>query len=127
MANQSQLEMIQGAINRLAGNSSAFKGWMVTITSALLGVAINNGKPLLALLAAYAVSVLAVLDAYYLALERSYREFYKTAAEEPGQEQWSMTIEPIGLGKVLPAAASPSVWLFYGSAIVATIIVGITV
>ena len=74
MANQARLEMIQGIINRMAGNSSAYKGWMVTITAALLGVAINNHKPLLAWLTVYVVSVLAVLDGYYLALERSYRE-----------------------------------------------------
>ena len=45
--------MIQGVINRLAGNSSAYKGWMVTITAALLGVAINNHKPVLAWLGVY--------------------------------------------------------------------------
>jgi hypothetical protein len=126
MANRSQLEIIQGAINRLAGNSSAFKGWMVTIISALLGVAINNSKPLLALLAMYAILVLAALDGYYLALERSYRELYKTAAEDPGQEQWSMAIASVGLGRVLAAFASPSIWLFYGSAIIVAIIVVVT-
>ena len=85
MANQSQLEMIQGIINRLAGNSSAFKGWMVTITAALLGVAINNHKPWLAWLAVYAICVLAALDAYYLALEKAYRSLYVTEAA-PGRE-----------------------------------------
>ena len=88
MANQARLEMIQGIINRMAGNSSAYKGWMVTITAALLGVAINNHKPLLAWLTVYVVCVLAVLDGYYLALERSYRELYR-AAEAEGPDKWS--------------------------------------
>jgi hypothetical protein len=128
MVNQSQLEMIQGVINRLAGNSSAYKGWMVTITAALLGVAINNSKPWLAWFAVYAICILALLDSYYLALERSYRELYKTASEHTGQElQWSMSAPAVGLCKVLGAIISPSVWIFYGSAIAAAVIVGLKV
>jgi cytochrome c biogenesis protein CcdA len=125
MANQSQLEMIQGIINRLAGNSSAFKGWMVTITAALLGVAINNHKPWLAWLAVYAIFVLAVLDAYYLALEKSYRKLYKTEAAEKEQDRWSLSVDAPGLGKVLAASRSPSVWPFYGSALIVAIIAGV--
>jgi cytochrome c biogenesis protein CcdA len=127
MANQSQLEMIQGVINRLASNSSTYKGWLVTITAALLGVAINNSKPWLAWLAVYAICILALLDSYYLTLERSYRELYRTAAEHAGQDQWSMSARAVNLGKVLAATASPSIWIFYGSAIVAAVIVGLTV
>ena len=124
MANQSQLEMIQGVINRLAGNSSTFKGWMVTITAALLGVAINNHKPWLAWLAVYAICVLAVLDAYYLALERSYRALYTTEAARQDQNQWSLAAQPVRPGRVLAAIKSPSVWVFYGSAVVVAIIAG---
>jgi len=123
MANQSRLEMIQGIINRMAGNSSAYKGWMVTLTAALLGVAINNHKHVLAWLAVYVVCVLAVLDAYYLALERSYRELYGTAAAETDANNWSLGASSVGPIKVLAALISPSIWIFYGSAIIAAIIV----
>ena len=125
MANQARLEMIQGVINRMAGNSSAYKGWMVTITAALLGVAINNHKPLLAWLTVYVVCVLAVLDGYYLALERSYRDLYRTAAAE-GADKWSLGASPASVGKVLAALKSPSIWIFYGSAVIAAIIVAAT-
>ena len=126
MANQSRLEMIQGVINRLAGNSSAYKGWMVTITAALLGVAINNHKPVLAWLGVYVVCILAILDAYYLALERSYRDLYRTAAAESGANNWSLAATPPGLGGVLKAVLSTSVWPFYLSAAGAAIIVAVT-
>ena len=122
MANQSRLEMIQGIINRMASNSSAYKGWMVTITAALLGVAINNHKHMLAWLAVYVVCVLAVLDAYYLALERSYRKLYSTAAGESA-DNWSLGASSVGPIKVLAALISPSIWIFYGSAVIAAIIV----
>jgi cytochrome c biogenesis protein CcdA len=125
MANQSQLEMIQGIINRLAGNSSAFKGWMVTITAALLGVAINNHKPWLAWLAVYAICVLAFLDAYYLGLERSYRNLYSQEAAQTAQDRWSLSAQGPGLATVLAAIKSPSVWPFYGSALIVAIIAGV--
>jgi hypothetical protein len=126
MANQSRLEMIQGVINRLAGNSSAYKGWMVTITAALLGVAINNHKPVLAWLGVYVVCILAVLDAYYLALERSYRALYKTASNDQNANEWSLAAPRPGLAGVLKAVLSPSVWPFYVSAVGAAIIVAVT-
>jgi cytochrome c biogenesis protein CcdA len=125
MANQSQLEMIQGIINRLASNSSAFKGWMVTITAALLGVAINNHKPWLAWLAVYAICILAVLDAYYLALERSYRKLYNDESAQAAQDRWFLSAQAPGLGTVLAATTSPSVWPFYGSALIVALITGV--
>lgn len=118
--------MIQGVINRLAGNSSAYKGWMVTITAALLGVAINNHKPVLAWLGVYVVCILAILDAYYLALEQSYRDLYKTAADDQDANNWSLAATPPGLGGVLKAVLSTSVWPFYASAAGAAIIVAVT-
>lgn len=125
MANQSRLEMIQGVINRLAGNSSAYKGWMVTITAALLGVAINNHKPVLGWLTVYVICVLALLDAYYLALERSYRALFKTASEDQRADAWSLAAPKTTSGQVLNAMRSPSVWIFYGSAVIASIVVAI--
>jgi cytochrome c biogenesis protein CcdA len=125
MANQSQLEMIQGIINRLAGNSSAFKGWMVTITAALLGVAINNHKPWLAWLAVYAICVLAALDAYYLALEKAYRSLYVTEAAQQEKDRWSLAVAGPGPVKVLAAMKSPSVFPFYGSALIVAVITSI--
>jgi len=128
-AKETRLQMIQGIINRLAGNSSAFKGWMVTITSALLGVAINNKKEYLGWLAVYGVSVLGVLDAYYLALERSYRQLYKTAAAQNDQtaaneeDKWSLCAQKVNLGNVLCAVFSPSIWPFYLSGIIVSVIV----
>lgn len=52
------LELIQGVINRLAGNSFYMKGWAVVLLSALL------------------VLVFWGLDAYFLWQERLYRVLY---------------------------------------------------
>lgn len=36
-----RLEMVQAAVNRLAGNSFAIKGWVLTIASAIFALASN--------------------------------------------------------------------------------------
>jgi hypothetical protein len=126
MTNQSRLEMIQAIISRLAGNSSAFKGWMVTITAALLGVAINNKNQWLAWFGVYAIVVLALLDSYYLALEKSFRDLYNAAIGQD-KSNWSLTPVAVKLPNVLKALRSPSVWPFYASALAACVVVALTV
>jgi hypothetical protein len=63
------------------------------------------------------MTLIGLLDAYYLALERLYRRLYDTVASE-GDTVWGL-----GAGKATPtdvarAVGSPSVWLFYGAALV---------
>jgi hypothetical protein len=133
MVKQTRLQMIQGIITRLAGSSAAFKGWMITVTSALLGVSINNHKHWLAWLSVYAICVLALLDAYYLALETSYRRLYDEAAavsdadDDAGLTSWSLHATRLTLGDVVRALKSPSVWAFYASAVIASIVVALSV
>lgn len=68
------LSMLQGNIERMAGNSSNCKSWMVTIVSALMALqcTINalNGWILLGILP---ILLFWYLDVYYLHLERGMR------------------------------------------------------
>lgn len=68
------LSMLQGNIERMAGNSSNCKSWMVTIVSALMALqcTINalNGWILLEILP---ILLFWYLDVYYLHLERGMR------------------------------------------------------
>lgn len=68
------IEMLQGNIERMAGNSSNCKSWMVTIVSALMALqcTINalNGWILLGILP---ILLFWYLDVYYLHLERGMR------------------------------------------------------
>src|SRR5262245_32917019 len=74
------LEMIEKVIERLAGNSFKYKGWCITLISALLALAAKES------FAAYAVVGLVpavcfwALDAYYLSLERAFRDLYASVA-----------------------------------------------
>ena len=75
------LEMIQAAISRMAANSFLLKGWSVTLTSAILGLAVKDARPAIALVAIVPVVVFAGLDAYYLALERKFRSLWQPAVD----------------------------------------------
>lgn len=108
--------MIQTVITRLASQSTTIKGWCVTVTAALLGVGAGSTTPLVAVIAAYVVATFAVLDAYYLALERGYRELYRrTAAGRT--EEWSLDIDRPGWDEVGQALKAPVIALLYGASL----------
>jgi len=101
------------------------KGFAVTIVTALLGVSINTHNANYAWLGAYPVVVLGLLDAYYLALERLYRRLYNTAVNED-DTAWGLSAGRATSVEVAKAVGSPSVWLFYGAALVVVVIVAVT-
>ena len=73
------LEMIQGIINRLANNSFLLKGWALTLITALAVYLLK--KPITSV-DWYIVAPLLLfwfLDAYYLMLERAFRNIYNSA------------------------------------------------
>lgn len=71
------LEMVQAVIARLGNDSFLVKGWAVTVTTVLLGLAVNGKKPALALVAFLPVAIFWILDTYYLQAERRFRRFYE--------------------------------------------------
>ena len=73
-----EVDIIQAIIKRLANNSFLFKGWMITIVVVTLLLKGTNDLFFLALIP---VVVFWGLDAYFLRLERMYRELYKWVIE----------------------------------------------
>src|SRR2546427_3132215 len=73
---QSYLTILQGVISRMAGNSGSAKTWCIALLSAILGVVAETDKPKYALLASIPTALFFFLDAYYLGLERRFREQY---------------------------------------------------
>ena len=124
MVNSDRLQMIQGIITRLAANSGALKGFTVPVVTALLGVGIDKNSERFAWLGIYPVVVFGFLDAYYLALERSYRDLYKTATTDLDSE-WSLAVDQATFTQILGAICSPSVWAFYGAALIVVIAVAL--
>ena len=85
------LEMIQGVINRMAGNSFLLKGWSVTLTSALFALAANDSNPFFVYLAYFPCATFWSLDGYFLRQERLYRKLYQAVSKkQPSDIDFSM-------------------------------------
>ncbi len=75
------LDMIQGVINRMASNSFVFKGWSITIIAGLSAFAAKDTNNRLLVLSVVATILFWLVDAYYLSLERAYRDLYDKVAK----------------------------------------------
>jgi hypothetical protein len=75
------LEFIESIINRFNHDSFLIKGWMITLVSALLVLAVNSTEYKMFLVAIFPVVVFCFLDAFYLQEERKFVELYKQTAQ----------------------------------------------
>ena len=73
---QKHIEIMQSVITRMAENSRACKVWCVTLVSAVLVLVARTGSAEHTLIALLPTALFYMLDAYYLALERGFRQSY---------------------------------------------------
>lgn len=125
---QTHLGILQNVIQRMASNSAASKAWCVTLVSAVLVIVADKGKPEYALIAMLPALVFAALDAYYLALEKAFRNSYNDFICKLHNKKLTETdlysVAPKGNMSSLQLASirSFSVWGFYSSLAVLIII-----
>ncbi|HWM26259.1 MAG TPA: hypothetical protein VNP98_15700 [Chthoniobacterales bacterium] len=118
------LEFLQAAISRMASNSFLIKGWSVTLGTAVLGFSVKENNWAMALVALIPTGSFWALDAYYLGLERLFRDLWRKAVDNMGAtfdmnpgflcgEQWGEAARrpavllvhlPITIASVLAAA-----------------------
>lgn len=75
------LDFIQGVVSRLAGNQFLVKGWVLTVSVAVLGYAATHRAIAVALLGIAVVLGFAGLDMYFLRQERLFRHIWKDAVD----------------------------------------------
>ncbi len=109
--------MIQSVITRMANQSSTIKGWMITVVAALLSIGAASKRSAVIALALYVVAAMGLLDSYYLAIERKYRELYRNAAAGR-TDHWVMDIEKPELRDIASAIKSPSTAILYSATFV---------
>lgn len=116
---QAHLTIMQSVIQRMASNSSSCKTWCITLVSAILVIVADKGVPNYALIAVIPTILFLALDAYYLALERCFRQAYNDFIEKLRSDRLEASdvyyVVPSGtlwktFGKALP---SFSIWPFY--------------
>lgn len=112
------LDLLSGAINRMARSSAAAKGWSITLAGAAFGVAlVRQSWPLVAL-GILVVLSFGLLDARYLDNERRTRSIYDQVVEDNSVVPLSMKALATSSTKAhwwWPARfRSWSIWYFYG-------------
>lgn len=81
----SYLNMLQGVITRMAGNSAIMKGFASTIIVAIFGMTVTEiVKWFYILIALIPMISFIYLDIYYLKLEKKYRNLYALIAQPQG-------------------------------------------
>ena len=121
---QSHLSIMQSVIRRMASNSASSKAWCITLVSAILVIVADKGNPEFAWIALIPTLLFLVLDAYYLGLEKGFRNSYndfigKLHSRNIGSSDL-FAVVPKGnqLKLFFESILSFSVWPFYGTLIV---------
>lgn len=70
------LELVQNVITRMNSNSFAIKGWVITLVTAIYGLAISTSNKSILYLSIFVTLTFWGLDGYYLYQERLYRKLY---------------------------------------------------
>lgn len=118
----SYLAILQGVIGRMGTNSASCKTWCVTLVSAVIIIVADKGKPNYVWISVIPILLFAILDSYYLSLERQFRSVYNDFIRKLHFE--SATVDDVFIigptsgvratsVSILKAALSISVWPFY--------------
>lgn len=113
------LQMIQESISRMSTNSAIFKSFAATIVAGIAALSYNDLNCLVLGLSFLPVFSFAVLDVYYLTLERRFRQLYDSVRNDEHPLDFSMKLstEPKEFRKanarVRDCLKSPSIYLFY--------------
>ena len=127
---RAHLSIVQGVINRMAGNSASCKNWCVVLVAAILVLVARTDTTDYAPLALLPTLLFLVLDAYYLALEQVFRNSYNAFVRKlHGDDGIVLTdlyvVRPVGAvnKQMLVSLRSTAVWPFYLMLVVAIALV----
>ncbi|MEA1053175.1 hypothetical protein U5801_25695 [Lamprobacter modestohalophilus] len=96
--NEKHLELVQGVINRLAGNGFLVKGWSLTVAVAMIVVIARTDSTALTPVLLIPVFAFWGLDGYFLSRERGFCGLYRRIVQhDPGVPPYSMDIKRIDL------------------------------
>lgn len=93
------LEMIEKIIERMASNSFKLKGWAVTLVAVISAITARDSDKYIFFLVFIPIAMFWYLDAFYLQLERKYRELYEKVRNQEGETDFSMKTSEISKDK----------------------------
>jgi len=119
LAVQAHLGIMQSVIQRMATNSTSCKAWCITLVSAILVIVADKGKPQYALIAIIPTVLFLVLDSYYLALEKMFRQSYNNFIEKlhngkvVAPDLYAVSPDGSQFKNLFVSMLSFSIWPFY--------------
>jgi hypothetical protein len=120
------LEMLQAVIARMASNELTCRTWSVGLGTAVIGyAAAKDGHPKAALLAALPAVVFWVLDAYYVALERNFRDIFSNASRAKDNDPDFSFAAHVNPSDWFRAGRRPAVWLVHLPVLALAILTGV--
>jgi len=129
---QSYVAILQNVVTRMATNSTACKTWCITLVSAVIVIIADKGKPTYVWISIIPIILFGLLDAYYLLLEKAFREkyneFIKKVHDSTATIDDMFIVAPSSGVKVtsvewLKAAGSIAVWPFYSLLLIMLVVV----
>lgn len=113
------LELIQGVINRLAGESARLKNWSVTLVAALFVLMGSADRLSTFIMTLMPVAAFWILDGYFLCHERLFRALYEHVCSRKSSEiDFSMCVSQFRKGWTRTQAGamlSTRLIVFYGA------------
>ncbi|WP_377111656.1 hypothetical protein [Pseudoalteromonas sp. M58] len=111
---EKRLELIQLIITRVANNSFLLKGWSLTVSTAIVGIASKSEGIAGDYFMLSPVILFWYLDSYYLSQERAFRKLYEKAITEQATNYSLDNREFLnGTLSILSTAKSRTVLPFY--------------
>lgn len=119
---QTYLTILQSVIGRMASNSASAKTWCIALVSAIIVVVADKREAGFVGIALVPVGLFFLLDAYYLGLERQFRDRYNDFIgklhDGRAEVEDVFIVTPDGgvpgsMKAALMACGSVSVWPFY--------------
>ena len=110
------LQMIQEPIGRMSTASAIFKGFAATIVAGIAALSYSEVNTWVLGLSFVPALLFALLDIYYLKLEKKYRYLYEQVRTDEHEVDFSMKLtkdNKAAKARVSDCIKSPSVWLFY--------------
>lgn len=108
--------MIQEPIYRMSTISAIFKGFAATIVAGIATLSYNEVNTWVLGLSFVPVILFALLDIYYLRLEKQYRFLYEQVRNDTHEIDFSMELpkdNKAAESRIWDCLKSPSIWLFY--------------
>jgi len=123
------LQMIQEAIGRMSTSSAIFKGFSAAIVAGISALSYQDVNILVLGLSFLPVLAFAILDVYYLTLERKFRFLFDRVRMDKHDIDFSLdlTKDPAEVSEAnatpLDGILSPSIYLFYPMMLVVLVVV----